>query len=132
MVSKRMVRKPRVTQSNCMSRKRSSFPRTLIMSRSGPDKKICTHFGLSRGMTKPNAELVWDDVPILTTLQFKDESLTKGAGFEPSLHTIHVHIPYIVNTRPIAANEEIILTWATIFDIVAESDAKRRRKKCNP
>ena len=87
-----------------------------------------------------NAELVWDDVPIITTLQFKDESLTKGAGFEPSLHTIHINISYIVNTRPIAANEEIILAWTakekpekppknkTAFDIVSEKDAKRRRK----
>jgi len=55
---------------------------------------------------------------ILVTCDFKQLN-DKGAEMDPWMQTITVHVPFIVNTKALNANDEIILAW--------EPDEKKAR-----
>ena len=57
-----------------------------------------------------NADLVYQDLTHVMACSFKPLS-SAVAELAPSTETFSVSVPCIVNTRPIEAGDEVVLTW---------------------
>ena len=58
----------------------------------------------------PNADIIMQSHTIVAACDFKQLN-DKGAEMDPWMQTITVHIPFIVNTKALNVNDEIILAW---------------------
>ena len=95
-----------------------------------------------------NMEIIYDSVTHIISAPYKElnEKLPKTARVLPQTDTYHVSYPCLVNTVPMKAGQELILTWKptkpgkdgkddktvprkNAFDQIAHADRKLRKAK---